>query len=112
MNADSSVRLDAVRQHLNREYGMEGADLDDLVAALKSNLLELGGSIQTTLAAGQWPELSRHGHSLKGVAANVGQDELRQIGLSIEQAGKAGDATTVRAQLPRLAVLLRELGAG
>ena len=42
----------------------------------------------------------------------IGQDELRQIGLTIEQAGKAGDAATVQAQLPRLVELLRELGVG
>jgi len=112
MSTDNTVRLDAVRQHLSQEYGMEGADLDDLIVTLKTNLQELGANIHTTLKAGQWPDLSRHGHSLKGVAANVGQDELRQIGLTIEQAGKAGDAAMVQAQLPRLAELLRELGAG
>ena len=76
MSTEHTVRLDAVRQHLNQEYGMEGADLEDLIVTLKSNLQELNDGILASLKAGQWPDLSRHGHSLKGVAANIEGDEI------------------------------------
>jgi HPt (histidine-containing phosphotransfer) domain-containing protein len=44
----------------------------------------------------------REAHALKGAAASVGGEALRQVALEMEKAGRAGDMETLRATFPEL----------
>jgi HPt (histidine-containing phosphotransfer) domain-containing protein len=104
-----NARLAAARRHLAQEYGLEEEDLLELEATLVTNLSELRTSLTAASAAGDWKTAGDHGHSIKGIAASVGMDDLRDLGLAIEQAGRSGDGTAVQSQLPQTLAIIDEL---
>lgn len=57
------------------------------------------------------PDLARRtAHSIKGAAANIGGEALREAAGKIEEFGKAGDLKSVAALLPELEQQLKKLG--
>lgn len=104
-----NARLAAARRHLAQEYGLEEEDLRELEATLIANLSELRTSLTAANAAGDWKTAGDHGHSIKGIAASVGLNDLRDLGLALEQAGRSGDGTAVQAQLPQILAIIDEL---
>lgn len=111
MCAKPSLRVAAVLQHLRREFEIDGTELMDLMVSLRANLGELQVAMHDSLARGQWQELSRVGHSLKGVAGNTGQDDLKQLGYSLEMAATDGDRAKVEPLVGQIDGLLDELTA-
>lgn len=54
------------------------------------------------VAAGDAEQIGALGHNIKGAAANVGGMALSALALNVGQAGKAGDISMVKQQLPLL----------
>ena len=54
------------------------------------------------LAAGDAPGAELQVHSVKGAAANVGGEALREVAGEMERAGKAGDLACLRERMPEL----------
>jgi len=52
--------------------------------------------LKELLEQGNAAEVERRAHTIKGAAANVGGEELREISLKIEKAGRAGDLDAAR----------------
>ena len=84
--AQHSGRVIAVRRHLEREYGLAEAETLDILQSFVQNLEELHEEMEVALRKEQWSDLNHAGHSLKGVAANVGQTDLSRLGHEIETA--------------------------
>ena len=104
-----NARIAAARRHLAQEYGLGEGDLQELVATLVTNLGELRTSLIAAVVAGDWKTAGDNGHSIKGIAASVGLDDLRALGLAIEQAGRGGDGDTIRIQVPHALAIIAEL---
>jgi HPt (histidine-containing phosphotransfer) domain-containing protein len=51
---------------------------------------------------GDLESIWKQAHKMKGSAANVGGEALRNIALEVEQAGKAGDIAAVGRWIPEL----------
>ncbi len=69
------------------------------------------GSLRKSLESGDASAAERQAHAIKGAAANVGGERLRQTALAIETAAGAGNLTAARAgiaELERQFFLLRE----
>ena len=64
--------------------------------------------METALAAGDLAKLAGMAHSLKGVAATMFAEPLRQAAYDLEMASKAGDAAAVE---PKTRILLGLLEA-
>jgi len=107
--AADNLRLAAVRHHLAKEYGLDETDLQEMETALISNLNDLRESLTAAVAREDWQTAGDNGHSLKGISASVGQEDLRALGLAIEQAGRSQDAATVREKLPAALAIIDEL---
>ncbi|MEI8078503.1 MAG: Hpt domain-containing protein [bacterium] len=104
-----NARLAAARRHLAQEYGLEEDDLLELEALLVTNLSELRTSLTAAIAASDWKTAGDHGHSIKGIAASVGMDDLRDLGLAIEQAGRRGEKDILQHQVPHVLAIIAEL---
>ncbi len=110
MSLPVAARPAAVRRHLREEFGADGDALEGLVLALVQNLDELRAAMEISCKKQEWTELRRHGHSVRGIAANVGQVDLASVGGELESAAIRGDAAAVLAVLARLDGMLQELG--
>ena len=111
MCAKPSPRLAAVLQHLRSEFEIDGTELLDLMASLRANFGELQTAMHDSLAHSQWQDLSRVGHSLKGVAGNIGQDDLKQLGYSLEVTAAEGDRAKAEPLVRQIDALLAEFAA-
>ncbi len=59
-------------------------------------------AIANHLQAGDMLAVERQAHTLKGAAANVGGERVRELAAKMEQAAHAGDLTTATSLLPEL----------
>ncbi len=66
-------------------------DLPGLLAALKERMAQQDPA-----------SVAKQAHTIKGAAANVGGDALKNIAFAVEKAGKAGDLAEAVAYLPEL----------
>ncbi|MBK8478578.1 MAG: Hpt domain-containing protein [Opitutaceae bacterium] len=77
-----------------------------LVRTLASKFLEdlphTAEKLQVSLLANDTKNATLHAHAIKGAAANMGGEWLRQTAAAMETAGRAGDAIAMKALLPEL----------
>ncbi len=55
--------------------------------------------LKNALDADDVPASRRHAHSIKGAAANVGGETMREVAGMMEEAGSVGDLDSIRASL-------------
>jgi len=67
--------------------------------------------MQTIIGKGDRVEVANHAHLLKGSAANINGDALRQVAYEMEQDAKAGNFVGLRARMPVLREQYRLLSA-
>ena len=87
---------------LNRMMGdrdLVRAVVDGFLGDVPSRLAALEASFAGNDATG----LTREAHSIKGAAANMGAEALRQAAAKVEQAGRCGDLEAARRLLPEVA---------
>jgi len=59
-------------------------------------------ALKVYLEAGDAPSAERQAHAIKGAAANVGGETLRNLAFEMERGGKTGDLGAVTARMPEL----------
>ena len=87
------VRLEQLCNELER------AAVVNMVADFLNEFPDRLAEIRRLEAAGQWPELERAAHSLKGLVALFGFQKLSEKFLAIEDGAEAADAGSVKAAL-------------
>ncbi len=70
-------------------------DLEDLIPGFLENRHKDVEAIRTLLGQGNWSEIQRLGHSMKGAGGGYGFDEISEIGKELEEAAKRGDTDAV-----------------
>jgi len=110
VSPQAKARIQAVYRHLTREYQVDGPELDELVDALRLNLAELRKQMHGCLDRKEWDALARVGHSIKGVATNIGQNEIRSLGLMLEKEAAAGEQSKLQKAATQVDRLFAELG--
>ena len=68
------------------------AELEDLIPGYLENRSRDVAEITRLLGAGQFDELGRIGHSMKGTGGGYGFDKISEIGKCIEDAAREGDS--------------------
>lgn len=115
--------LDAVGsalEHAAAAGGAEYQEADALVVTVRPILAHLVPDfldyceleqvrLRDAVAAGNWADAARMGHTLKGTGPSMGFDEVGRLGLEIEQGAKAADGERVRRSIERLASHLRRV---
>lgn len=100
----------------NREFALEqtGGDEELLVELLSlfrdSSVADLG-RLRQAVEAGSSEGVVRAAHSIKGAAASLGFENIRQLALDMETAGRAGSVEQARSDLSRMAALLEAIPA-
>jgi PAS domain S-box-containing protein len=77
-----------------------------LLSQFRASNQETVATIRSTLAAGDLPTAARLAHTVKGVAANLGADELAAAGAELERALKQGKTDGVEELITRFATEL------
>ena len=95
----SPVRLEQLCNELERGAVM------DMVGDFLNEFPDRLAEIRRLAAAGQWPELERAAHSLKGLVALFGFPKLSEQFLAIEDGAEAADAGRVKTALADLDAL-------
>ena len=98
-----------IRRYLADEFGMEEAEIEEMFEMFLETLERLTAEIEESISAGDAGQLKSTGHSLKGVAANIGAADIAAIGKSIEDAGTAGEPAKAAEQLEKLKTALTSL---
>ncbi len=95
---EAAERFDPARlEQLCNE--LERAAVVDMVADFLDEFPDRLAEIRRLQGAGQWPELERAAHSLKGLAALFGFQKLSEKFLAIEDGAEAADAGRVASAL-------------
>uniref|UniRef100_UPI0040561A89 PAS domain S-box protein n=1 Tax=Candidatus Electronema sp. TaxID=2698783 RepID=UPI0040561A89 len=107
----AAVSLAAVRQHIMKQFELEQADADEVLAAYAGSLRENIGKLQECLNAGHGAEGGRQAHALKGGLLNLGLEELAKTALALEKEMPKQIEARHREMAGQLAAALRELMA-
>lgn len=99
----------------NREFALEQAGEDEeLLAELLSLLIESSdhdlAKIKEGYAQQDAAKMADAAHSIKGAAASLGIEKLRQLAYDMEKAGRSGDLAGAFAFLAPLESAVAELG--
>jgi len=97
------------RQEALGRAGNDEKLLWELMGLLEESVSQSLQKIETALAAGQAKEVTIAAHSVKGAAANLAVESIREVAFRLETAGKAGDLGQARDLLPQLSDLAAQL---
>lgn len=100
--------------HWNRAFALEqtGGDeelLEELIVLFKDSSAGDFRQLQQAVAANDAPGVMRAAHSLKGAAASLGVEGIRQVAFAIETAARQGSVTVAQENLAAMEQLLQQL---
>ncbi len=81
----------------------------DVAAGFLEELPAMLDTLKEQIDRGNCESIWKQAHKMKGSAANVGGETLRDVALKIEQAGMAGDMTEVARWIPELGTQVARL---
>jgi len=82
--------LQKIKDHLKNEFGLDDGDVKELLSEYVSNLGKIVAVAEAANAKGEFDALRKAGHSIKGIAGNMGADEISQFGRFIEDNAMLG----------------------
>ena len=88
--------LDKLRERFDNDEEL----LAEIFAVFASEAPGRRSGMEAALAGGDLPNLAGMAHSLKGVAATMFAEPLRQAAYALELAARSGDAQAAAAALP------------
>jgi len=86
---------------MNRVMGDEEL-LQLVISTFLEELPRQFEAMKTCLEAGDAPGAERQAHTIKGAAASIGGEALREVAWEMEKSGKAGSLEGMSALLPEL----------
>jgi HPt (histidine-containing phosphotransfer) domain-containing protein len=109
MSNNDNVRRKEIADYLKEFFEIEGDSagelIDSFVESIENNLAEA----EKNFKAGNWQDLNRNGHSIKGSAANVGANELSAAGSRLEAAAKAQEAEVCKEEIRIIGKIMAEM---
>jgi DNA-binding response OmpR family regulator len=81
----------------------------EVAAGFVNELPAMLSALREQVALGDLESIWKQAHKMKGSAANVGGEALRNAAMEVEQAGKAGDLTRVAHWIPELETQISRL---
>ena len=86
---------------LERVMGDEDV-VREIEAQLRKDLPEIIAALEQHIIAGEMKAAGEQAHKIKGIAANVSAEALREVAAEMEVAGRAGDPAALAVKLPEL----------
>ncbi|MDH5194082.1 MAG: Hpt domain-containing protein [Nitrospira sp.] len=85
------------------------ASFEPLIPKFMSNRKKEVGVMQEALTAKDFETIRKVAHGMKGAGGSYGFDRVTDMATTIEQAAKAGDASTIARDLPALGFYLNRV---
>ena len=85
--------------------------LTEILGLFREQAAASRADIEAALARRDGPALERAAHSLKGAASNISAEQVREAGMHLEHAGRAGDWEAAQAAWAELGAALPRLDA-
>jgi PAS domain S-box-containing protein len=81
----TAVARASVKQHIIKQFELEQADAEEVLAAYADSLKDNLGRLRQRIADGQGTEGGREAHALKGGLLNLGLEQLAKTALALEK---------------------------
>lgn len=104
--SDDASRVLVDMAGLRERFDNDEEILTEIFRVFEGEVAQRKAAFEAALAAGNLEALTRRAHSLKGVAATLFAEPLRQAAYTLEMAAKAGDAAAVAGHVAAVLVLL------
>ena len=91
--------------------GGKAAFYSQLLRRFAHDYADFTEPFESVLAAGHWEDATRQAHTLKGLAASLGADEVRSRAAALENAARVHDVAAVRSNLAGTGACLAPLVA-
>lgn len=95
--------------YLRDNFELDTDDAVDLIASFVESVDGYLAEAHGLLDAQDWESLSRSGHSVKGSAANIGAEALREAGYGLEVAAKRNEREQCLTCIAMIKSLINEL---
>ena len=112
MRRRRSESLVAARKQLRREYGLSGAEVSGLVEDVCMSLVLIRADISVDFAEARWDGIRDAAQLLVRAATDLNQHELREVGLTLQQAADQGSARGVTQACSILDHVLKRFASG
>ena len=89
-------------QFLNEQFAGDADVVCEIYVEYTSSIQEKLGEMEKALAKGDWVEIDRCAHAVKGNALAVGDQEMADTAIEMRGAAKLGDAAKVRSLVDRV----------
>ncbi len=84
-----------------RHAGGKFSLYSQLLQAFARDFAEIQTTVESLLAAGRWDDAARHAHTLRGLAASIGANEVLPWAAALENTARAHDIAGARGNLAR-----------
>ena len=98
----------------NKEFALEQAADDmelllELIEIFKESFQNDLQQLEEALGNNDADQICSAAHSIKGAAASLGIEGIREVALAVEEDSRAGNMDMARTKLPQLKLLMTEL---
>jgi len=84
--------LSSISTYLWKEFELDPEDVSEMLDEYLKNLSEILCESRIHLKANDFQSLRKNGHSIKGIAGNIGAACVSALGKSLEEKSLAGDS--------------------
>jgi len=95
--------------HLKDAFGLEDADVKDIYDSYVSAFEKELSQMPSLLESGNFAELKRSAHTVKGCALNCGDSKTAEIAIKFQELAQAQDAPACQEKINQLKTQFEEL---
>jgi len=100
---------DCIRTWLTEQFGADEDLFAELYGQYAADMKTTAGELDALLSAGDLAAIGEKGHAMKGMALQVGDNEVAEACLKLQNAGRAGNPSDCAAQIPSVCELVAAL---
>jgi len=82
---------ESIRNWLTQEFGSDEALINELYAQYAADMRSRATGLHAYFVSGNVTALGEEGHAMKGMALQMGDRELSELCLRLQNSGRAGD---------------------
>jgi len=100
---------ESIRNWLTAQLGADEELFAELYGQYAADMKKLAGELSALLSKGDLAAIGERGHAMKGMALQVGDGELSEGCLRLQDAGRAANLSDCAALIPRVCALVEAL---
>jgi len=100
---------DTIRNWLTEQFGADEALFAELYQQYSADMKARAAGLDALLAAGDAAALGEEGHAMKGMALQMGDTELSEPCMALQNVGRAGDVDGCAALVKKISAAVAAL---